>query len=462
MSKINKKDFYNFIDVFTIIAQKNCSNREDLEPVLQKISTNFLKKSIRCFEKIRSSQSNLEPSILSFEEFEKEDFEDYCLSSASHYIIRPVIDLIEKKFIKISISNKGVISKESFINLRSHINKNEACFYNLEGYQDEFKLECLTDFFTPKEDFDYFLKTGRRFCDSKENEQGFILSEASGDTHHVYNNDFQLFVESVNNIISYFDVHNLFTAKGLRDWEIDFAIDCLVENRKAYLLTKRHVYDDGYCLIRNPSMYCNVFLKKENYEGLFFFKKQIEQIPEIYFDRHFTYKEVLERWSLSQERIDKILSELTDPDDIWTRMSLDGRVNFPRHKTFRRPHDKKHWYGKRLTEDDYKIIRLNFIKSAVFPERYLRAVESHYGLPKSGAKYNISKDRDFVKYLKNEIKNHSNEKPLPKESKKGNSYSDIAQKQYGIPLRRFRELWEEVTNSLPENNIWKRAGRPKK
>jgi hypothetical protein len=71
------------------------------------------------------------------------------------------------------------------------------------------------------------------------------------------------------------------------------------------------------------------------------------------------------------------------------------------------------------------------------------------------------KEGEFVEYLKSEISKNPNRKPLQKEAKNGNSYKIIAEKKHDIPLRRFRELWEEATDNLPKNSIWKQAGRPK-
>ena len=368
-----------------MIAKKNCSTREELEPIFRQVSKDFLEKHLDQFVKNEANKTKSETKTiqqLATEYTENKEKWDIQIeeSQVTRYIIRPVLDLIKEGFINISDSDKDDLTHENQVSVKCYENKDsESLIYYLEGWRNRFELSHLTNLFTKKDDFDYFLKTGRRLCDSKEDKRGIILSKAFGDTRHVYK-DYHLFVESVNNIISYFEVHNLFVQKGFRDWEIDFAIDCLVENSKVYLLTEKYVYDDGYCSIRNPSEFVNVFSKKEKYEKFFFFRKQVEQIPQIYFDRHFTYEEVLQRWNLSQERADKILIELIDPDDIWIEMKLEKRVNFPRHKELRVPYNKDWKYDFPNQNDE--TIRVGFIKSSVFPNRYLSAVESHYSIPK--------------------------------------------------------------------------------
>lgn len=162
----------------------------------------------------------------------------------------------------------------------------------------------------------------------------------------------------------------------------------------------------------------------------------------------------------------KSSSESNFSNSIWIVKDVKEKIYFPEvdgETVFRKSYERFNSYLTRnveyLDENLGREVLLKDAKLYVDNGSLLKFLESRKKA--TPAKSNHANEKKFIEYLKSEIANSPDRKPLLKESKSGDSYRKKAEEIFKIPLRKFRELWDEVTKDLPKNSVWKKAGRPK-
>ncbi len=336
----------------------------------------------------------------------------------------------------------------------------------LDNEPDKIIYTFPTNFLIPKEQFDYVIKTGRRWLDRKPDVKynGMLISRFHTNFYSV-SQETMAMVESKSNLMSYFELSAQFKQKfNAEEWEIDNWL--YSSNSKELIILKNNdVFDDGYC-----ELYAKTN-DNPDYTKTFYYKEQVNSFSSK--EEFFEYETLLKKWktnfSTNEEKILKLISHHLSFIDAQRLTTLEkfGEII---------PPTQKHSQLKFYRDEANLIEKINFIRGAMFSKTYVMAMEEQYfpsflvvdeqiesqDKKAKNNSNNRKQENDFIFYLEAEIKNSPDKKPFPKLSKTGDSYQKIADTKYQITkLRRFNYCWKEATKNLPENSCWMKAGRPK-
>ena len=318
------------------------------------------------------------------------------------------------------------------------------------------------NFLIPKEQFEYVLKTGKRWMDQAPNKEygDLIISQKQTGFRGLVIHGEMMKVESKENLLSYFELTNFYQSKfNAKDWEIDLWIFLSCPKELAPLKSS-DIDGDGYAYC---SKGCNAN-SDSDYTRTFYFKQQAEKlVPERFLD----YQELAALWikkfGVSEDKIIKLVSgHLTYlrarsllPEKVFFQ-EMEVHIAAPIHK------EMHTWF---VGEDVRLKEREQFIKEAVFVGSYVQAMETKYFsklTPKNLVNQKSKKLAEFKDRLSADIQRNPDKKLLPKISyNSGNSYQKIGISEYKLSDRDIEKCWKEVVGKLPENHPWKKGGRPR-
>lgn len=230
----------------------------------------------------------------------------------------------------------------------------------------------LEDFLIPEKQFEYLLKTGKRWVDKSPNSSygGIVISQKQTRFVGAVSHDEMMKVESRDNLLSNFELTDFYQEKfDAEDWEIDLWI-FLSQPKELAALRGNDVDSDGYVYLNKQAA------NSADYTRTFYFKRQVEKLlPERFLD----YQGLLGLWQnkfgVNEGKIIKLISHHLSfldarallPEEIFFRSSLE--ITAPLHK------EKFTWLSDREVNLEEKA---RFIKEAVFGSSYIQAIEEKY------------------------------------------------------------------------------------
>ena len=228
------------------------------------------------------------------------------------------------------------------------------------------------NFLIPKEQFEYVLKTGKRWMDQAPNKEygDLIISQKQTGFRGLVIHGEMMKVESRDNLLSNFELTDFYQEKfDAEDWEIDLWI-FLSQPKELAALRGNDVDSDGYVYLNKQAA------NSADYTRTFYFKRQVEKLlPERFLD----YQGLLGLWQnkfgVNEGKIIKLISHHLSfldarallPEEIFFRSSLE--ITAPLHK------EKFTWLSDREVNLEEKA---GFIKEAVFGSSYIQAIEEKY------------------------------------------------------------------------------------
>ncbi len=254
------------------------------------------------------------------------------------------------------------VNSQSFA--RKIANRDKNVF--IDDYeQNEINYNFPTNFLIPKEQFDYVLKTGRRWQDRKPQKNGIIFSKFHTDFSFVSSAE-MIMVGSWENVMNYSTLVSFLKNKfQATDWEIKIWL-----YDKKLTILRGNCEDDGYMPIEHFSN------KPEHYKPTFYYKKEVEEFNPTF--RFLEYHQVKEKWQKDfGEDENATLELILKYFDEYDLASLFGKEDWhsktcpPRHKEYNKT-------GKsNLNQTD----RIDFIKNCLFEEKYIKKIETKHLCP---------------------------------------------------------------------------------
>jgi hypothetical protein len=228
----------------------------------------------------------------------------------------------------------------------------------------------------PKEQFEYVLKTGKRWMDRNPDPQnnGLIISQQQTSFTDI-NYNWMIKVEDAKNLVSYPEI-TLTTSKvsltkrlSAEKWEIDFWLD-FVQTKDLARLKNKDLDDDGYVYVdERPS-------NNINYITTFYYKEQLDKFEPK--EKFTDYETLTKAWKkdfrISEDAATEILSQhilasevqkLASNEDFKKNPSCINDIELPLHKNNRTQ------FKNRLVFESYsKTIKNGFSNSAdIYGER---------------------------------------------------------------------------------------------